>query len=49
MVKTYITENSLRMVGKAWQIRALLRQYQDSHATLQQFLSVNNADSSRRA
>lgn len=48
MVKTYISENSLRMVGKAWQIRALLRQYQNSHVTLQQFLSVNNADSDRR-
>lgn len=49
MVKTYVTENSLRMVGKAWQIRALLRSYANSNATLQQFLSVNATDSTRRA
>lgn len=49
MVKTYVTENSLRMVGKGWQIRALLRTYAKSNATLQQFLSVNTGEATRRA
>jgi hypothetical protein len=49
MVKTYYTENSLRLVGKAWQIRAILRAYAGSDATLHQFLSVNTASSTRRA
>lgn len=48
-MKTYVTENSLRMVGKAWQIRAMLRQFSESNATLQQFLSVNSASSTRPA
>ncbi|MGB8954262.1 MAG: Z-ring formation inhibitor MciZ [Tumebacillaceae bacterium] len=47
-MKTYVTENSLRMVGKAWQIRAMLRQFSESNATLQQFLSANSASSSTR-
>jgi len=41
MIKTYYTASSMRMVGKAWQIRALLRQMAASGATVQQFLSVN--------
>jgi hypothetical protein len=48
MVKTYVTPNSLRMVGKGWQIRAILRAYAGSDATLHQFLSVNCPTSSRR-
>jgi len=49
MVKTYCTANSLRMVGKAWQIRALLKQHATSHATLQQFLAVQAGGDTRRA
>jgi hypothetical protein len=49
MVKTYYTEHSLRLVGKAWQIRAILRAYAGSDATLHQFLSVNTNGSTRRA
>ncbi|PWK14521.1 Z-ring formation inhibitor MciZ [Tumebacillus permanentifrigoris] len=41
MLKTMITENSLRMAGKGWQVRALLRQYAGSNLTLQQFLERN--------
>ncbi|MCX7569137.1 Z-ring formation inhibitor MciZ [Tumebacillus sp. DT12] len=48
MVKTYVSERSLRMVGKAWQIRAILRAYAGSDTTLHQFLSVNCHASSRR-
>ncbi|ARU63194.1 hypothetical protein CBW65_21095 [Tumebacillus avium] len=44
MVKTYMTENRLRLVGKAWEIRAVLRTFAGSSgATLAQFLSANNA------
>ncbi|HEU4965048.1 MAG TPA: Z-ring formation inhibitor MciZ [Bacilli bacterium] len=49
MLKTYVSENSLRVVGKAWQVRAVLKSYAESNATLAQFLSINNADSDRQA
>ncbi|WP_152559279.1 Z-ring formation inhibitor MciZ [Tumebacillus flagellatus] len=41
MLQTKMTENSLRIAGKAWQVRALLRQYAGSNLTLQQFLERN--------
>lgn len=49
MVKTYVSENSLRLTGKVWQVRALLQSYANTNATLAQFLSVNNAASDRQA
>ncbi|MBL0387548.1 Z-ring formation inhibitor MciZ [Tumebacillus sp. ITR2] len=49
MLKTQLTENSLRIAGKAWQVRALLRQYAGSNLTLQQFLERNaNSTSTTR-
>ncbi|ASS75027.1 hypothetical protein CIG75_08530 [Tumebacillus algifaecis] len=49
MVKTYMTENRLRLVGRAWEIRAVLRTIaSNSNATLSQFLSANNAPAEDR-
>jgi hypothetical protein len=49
MVKTYMTENRLRLVGKAWEIRAVLQTFAGTGtATLHQFLSANNAPSEDR-
>lgn len=52
MLKTMMTENSLRVAGKGWQVRAMLRQYAGSPLTLQQFLERNaaaTAKTTRRA
>ncbi|MFD2168890.1 Z-ring formation inhibitor MciZ [Tumebacillus lipolyticus] len=50
MVKTYMTNNRLRLVGKAWEIRAVLRTFAGtSSTTLHQFLSANNASVEDRA
>lgn len=44
-MKTYVTDNSLRLVGKAWQIRAALRRFADSRATLQAYLTLHRQQS----
>lgn len=41
-MKMYISNTSLRLVGKAWQIRAALRQFANSQATLQAYLSAHH-------
>jgi hypothetical protein len=44
-MKTYVTDSSLRLVGKAWQIRAALRRFANSQATLQAYLTMHRQPS----
>lgn len=37
-MKTYVSEKELRMVGKAWEIRAALRSWHKKDVTLQAYL-----------
>lgn len=45
MVKTYVAPSCLRMVGKAWQIRALLRTFANSQITLEEYLRMQTQQS----
>lgn len=38
-MKTYVGEKELRMVGKAWEIRAALRSWSNKDLTLQAYLA----------
>ncbi|WP_322112061.1 Z-ring formation inhibitor MciZ [Brevibacillus ruminantium] len=38
-MKTYVGEKQLRMVGKAWEIRATLRSWSKKDLTLQEYLA----------
>jgi hypothetical protein len=38
-MKTYVDEKQLRMVGKAWEIRAALRSWSNKELTLQEYLA----------
>ncbi|MDH4615924.1 Z-ring formation inhibitor MciZ [Brevibacillus invocatus] len=38
-MKTYVGEKHLRMVGKAWEIRAALRSWSKKDLTLQDYLA----------
>lgn len=37
-MKTYVSPKQIRMVGKAWEIRATLRRWSDKQLTLQEYL-----------
>ncbi len=38
-MKIYVAGQSIRMVGKAWQIRAKLREYKNSNLTVKEFIN----------
>ncbi|QAV14358.1 Z-ring formation inhibitor MciZ [Brevibacillus agri] len=38
-MKTYVSEKQLRMVGKAWEIKAALRSWSNKELTLQEYLT----------
>lgn len=46
-MKTYVSVNQLRMVGKAWEIKAALRSWSSKDLTLQQYLQ-KRANAGRR-
>lgn len=46
-MKTYVDEKQIRMVGKAWEIRATLRSWSKKDLTLQEYLA-RRSNSSRR-
>ncbi|HBZ83263.1 MAG TPA: Z-ring formation inhibitor MciZ [Brevibacillus sp.] len=46
-MKTYVSEKQLRMVGKAWEIKAALRSWSSKDLTLQEYLT-KRANAARR-
>ncbi|QDS34585.1 Z-ring formation inhibitor MciZ [Brevibacillus brevis] len=46
-MKTYVGEKQLRMVGKAWEIKAALRSWSNKDLTLQEYLT-KRANAGRR-
>ncbi|WP_083910529.1 Z-ring formation inhibitor MciZ [Effusibacillus pohliae] len=47
-MKTYLSDTSLRIVGKAWQIRAALRTFAGSKITLQSYLDMHGHPTVRK-
>lgn len=46
-MKTYVGEKQLRMVGKAWEIKAALRSWSKKDLTLQEYL-LRRSNAGRR-
>ncbi|WP_102345686.1 Z-ring formation inhibitor MciZ [Bacillus sp. Marseille-P3661] len=49
MLKVYVQENGLKMVGKAKDIIAKLREYNNQHETVHEFLSYNNQKTTKKS
>ncbi|MDN4074644.1 MULTISPECIES: Z-ring formation inhibitor MciZ [Fictibacillus] len=38
-MKVYIQQNGVTMVGKAWQIKYMLKQYMKQHSTVKEWIT----------
>jgi nicotinate-nucleotide pyrophosphorylase len=38
-MKVYVQENGITLVGKAWQVRYMLKKYSDQYETIQEWVA----------